>query len=359
MVDVWKTVNGMAGSEIERIVADRQLLLRHEMEDYLRDESCALPERRKQLWHCDYSSLEAFLASVGPNRARWHDAMGHFGPSDQSLAVELSPFLEDDALEAKWLTMPFLGRYRARAVLALPKKGRPPYSLVVAQHGLESSPERVFGLDDPGNYYHAYGRRLAEAGFAVLAPMNITGAGPRSRLARLCLMLGGTLWGLEIARTGRLLDYIESRDDIDTSRLAMWGISLGGAYTMFTLPVEPRLRVGIITAFFNHRLRKMVFDDPRYSCFLSTDEEHIFVPGWLREFSDSDLTALICPRPLQIQAGKADSIAWWPYVVEEFEAAASHYRRLGLEERIELDLHEAGHEIDVASGISFLSRWLT
>jgi len=138
----------------------------------------------------------------------------------------------------------------------------------------------------------------------------------------------------------------------------MWGISLGGAYTMFTLPLEPRLKVGIITAWFNDRVRKMVIDDPRYSCFLSTKEEHIFIPGWLWEFDDSDLLSLICPRPVQIQTGKCDGIAWWPLVVEEFQRARAHYEKLGLADRLELDLHEGGHEIRFESGLRFLRRWL-
>jgi len=348
----------MADNEVSRSVSDRQSLLRREVEDYLRALCGALPERRNQLWRPDYASVEAFVASVEPNRERWRRALGVFGPSSHSLEAESGPFYEDDRAVAVWLSLPFLGRHRARAVLALPKTGQPAYPLVLAQHGIGSSPERVFGLDDPENIYHSYGRRLVEEGFAVLAPLNVTEAGPRARLTRMCLMLGGTLWGLEAARTARLLDYLETRPDIDATRMAMWGISLGGAYTMFTLPIEPRLKLGIVTAWFNARVAKMVVDDPRYSCFLSTEEEHIFVPGWLREFGDSDLAALICPRPLQVQTGKGDGIAWWPMVLDEFEAAGSHYERLGLGERVELDLHEGGHEIDLSAGLSFLRRWL-
>jgi len=355
---IWQPVDGMKDAEVTRTVADRQRLLRHEVEDYLRGESLALPSRAESFWRRDYSSLEAYESSVAANRQRWLQAVGRFDRPRPVPSPQWSPFLEDDRLTAEWLTLPFLGEIRARAVLGLPKQGRPPYPLVVAQHGIGSSPERVFGFDDPSNIYHAYGRRLVEAGYAVLAPMNVTEIKPRSRLNRLCLMLGGTLWGLEIARTSLLLDYLETREDIDMSRTAMWGISLGGAYTMFTLPLEPRLKAGIVTAWFNDRVRKMVVDDPRYSCFLSTEEEYVFIPGWLREFGDSDLISLICPRPVQVQTGKGDGIAWWRLVVEEFERSAEHYRRLGLADRAELDLHEGGHEIDYDAGLAFLERWL-
>lgn len=348
----------MGEAEVVRVTADTQRLYRHEMEDFLRAESLALPKRRTSLWHWDYSSEAAFLASTAPNRERWRHAVGWFGEPDAGLQAELLPIFETDTAIAHWVNLPFFGHLRARAILALPKVGSAPYPLVVLQHGMSGGPEKVFGLGDPTNAYHACAFALLEQGYAVLAPINVVDAAPRARLERLSLMLGGTVFGLEIQQTSRLLDYVEARSDLDAGRAAMWGISMGGAYVMFTLPLEPRLKAGISTAWFNKRVEKMVVDDPRHTCFLSADAEHVFIPGWLREFADSDLASLICPRPLQVQAGKCDAISWWPWVVEEFEEAAAHYHRLGVGERIELDLHEGGHEMDVDAGIRFLRQWL-
>lgn len=138
----------------------------------------------------------------------------------------------------------------------------------------------------------------------------------------------------------------------------MWGISLGDTHTLFSLPVEKRIKVRIICAFFNHRLRKMVIDGPRYICFLSFIEGDMFILGWLREFTDSDLISLLLPRSLLIQTGKADGVSWWPFVLEEFNTAKKHYVRSGLEERIAIDLHKGGHEIQFQSGLKLLKKWL-
>jgi hypothetical protein len=102
----------------------------------------------------------------------------------------------------------------------------------------------------------------------------------------------------------------------------------------------------------------MAVPDKRYSCFLDTKEEHAFFRGWLTEFTDHDVVSLICPRPLLIQHGKRDGIAWWPQVVEEFDVARKHYERLGLADRIQMYLHDGGHEACVDSGLKFLTRWL-
>lgn len=346
-------------SVLKRAVADRQSLLRRELEDELRAASEALPERRRRLWQPDYASHERYLASVEPNRARWRGALGvdAFGPSADG-PPRLEPFLADAGLEAWYLTVPWSAHGGMRAVYARPRQVAGPLPLVIAQHGIGSSPERVFGFDDDGDLYRAFGRRLVADGCAVLAPLHVTGAAPRARLQRLCLMLGGTLWGLEIARLQRLLDVVLTRDELDPGRVAMWGLSLGGAYTLFVGPLEPRIRVGVCAAWFNHRVRKMVVDDPRHSCFLSTDEEHVFVPGWLREFADADLAALWCPRPLLVQSGKADGIGWWPWIAEEIEQARLPYELLGCGERLAWELHEGGHEVGYEGGLAFLRRWL-
>jgi hypothetical protein len=102
----------------------------------------------------------------------------------------------------------------------------------------------------------------------------------------------------------------------------------------------------------------MVLADPRYVSFIVTNEDHAFFKGWLSEFTDYDVVSLICPRPLLIQHGKKDNIAWWPQVQEEFEKSKVHYQKLKIPERIEIDIHEGAHEAIVTSGVRFMNQWL-
>ena len=343
---------------IRRTMKDRQHLLRNEVENYLRNEVLAYAARQEKHWNRDYSSVASFEKSMEPNRKRWHEAVGHFDGHGDDLNVSLDLWYEDEEFTAWWVGIDLMGGITGRAILALPKERPAPVPLIIAQHGIGSSPERVFGLDDPSDIYKGYGRRLVKEGYAVIAPMNVTEGPPRGRLERLCKLLGKTLWGLEIYRTKRLLDYLETRSEIDLERTAMYGISLGGAYTMFTTPLEPRIKAVVVCAWFNNRRYKMAVEDPRYSCFLSVEEEHIWIPGWLREFSDSDLASLICPRPMLIEQGKADGIAWWPLMLEEYEETKAHYKKLGVADRIEMDLHDGGHEIRMEKSLLFLNKWL-
>ena len=313
------------------------------------------PGRAAKAWHRDYSNVNAFLASVEPNRQRWKavlnpPALKVTGPLRRSAHQPLAD------LGGEWLTLP-LGGLDAEAVLVVPKSSDK-VPLVIAQHGIGSFPERTFGVMDKGDAYHSYSRELVKAGFAVLAPMNLRAVENRNRIERLCQLADTTLPGIELARLQRLLDAVLQDPRIDSERVGMWGVSLGGLATMFWMPLEPRIKVGVPCAWFNQRRNKMAVPDPRYSCFLETREEHAFFRGWLTEFTDSDVVSWICPRPLLIQIGTQDRIAHWPQVVEEFEESRRHYEKLGLGDRIEMDLHDGGHEARVESGVKFLRRWL-
>jgi len=348
----------MRNDELREYLDERNERYEKELESWLRkwlvDD---YPERSARRWSRSYESVEAFLKSVEPNRRRWRRVLNPpplepTGPLERELYEPLSE------LKGEWLSLP-LGMIKAEGLLAFPDLGDPPFPLVIAQHGIGSTPERTFGLEDGDDAYHQYSRKLLEAGFAVLAPLNLRGVESRNRIERLARLADTTLPGIELVRIQYLLGEVLKDERLDPDRVGMWGLSLGGMATMFWMPLEQRIKVGIVSAWFNHRRNKMAVPDPRYSCFLETKEEHAFFRGWLVEFSDCDLISLICPRPLLIQTGKKDRIAWWEQVIEEFELSRSHYEKLGLEDRIELDLHEGGHELRIETGLRFMRRWLT
>ncbi len=349
----------VAGDDAKAIEEQRTNEYAAQLENYLQKWLVEdYPGRAKGAWKRDYSSVEAFLKSVEPNRRRWR---GVVKPLELAKSGELERRLHPllGQRNGQWLTLP-MGGLTAEGLLALPAGASPenPVPLVIAQHGIGSHPERTFGVLDEGEHYKRYADALLDAGFAVLAPMNLRSVERRNRIERLCRLADTSLPGIELVRMQRLLDEVVKEPEIDGERIGMWGVSLGGTATMFWMPLEPRIKAGVVAAWFNHRPNKMAVPDPRYSCFLETEEDHAFFQGWLTEFSDSDVVSLICPRPLLIQTGKLDRIAHWPQVVEEFEAARIPYEKLGIADRIEMDLHEGGHEPGVETGIAFLTRWL-
>jgi dienelactone hydrolase len=320
--------------------------LRH----YLIDE---YKDRSAKAWNRDYSSIDALQRSVEPNRKRWEAIIG--APDLRKTGkLEKKPYKLGD-INVEWIELS-LGLITAQAILAFPENTntQKPVPLVVVQHGIGSSPETPFST---GNY-HEYAKALLKAGFAVLVPMNLRSIERRNHIERLCRLANTTLPGIELSRLQNLLDVVLEDPRVDRERVGMWGVSLGGMATMFWMPLEPRIKAGVVSGWFNERLTKMIIPDDRYVSFMAVNEDHAFFKGWLTEFADCDLVSLICPRPLLIQHGKKDNIAYWPWVVDEFKRAKIHYEKLNIPERIEMTLHDGGHEAIVESGVKFMNRWL-
>jgi hypothetical protein len=340
----------LISSEVE---AARTDAYEKQLEDYLRHYLVEDYEARaEKAWNRDYSSPDALVRSVEPNRRRWEEVLSppiliKSGP------LERKPYALGE-VEAEWIALP-LGMLRAEAVLAFPAGAseEKQVPIIIVQHGIGSTPETPF---TPGAY-HEYAKSLLKAGFAVLVPMNLKSVERRNNVERYARLAGTSLPGIELVRLQHLLDSVLADPRVDAEQVGMWGVSLGGMATMFWMPLEPRIRVGVVSAWFNERRNKMAVPDERYSSF-SPREEHAFFNGWLTEFSDYDLVSLITPRPLMIQHGKKDNIAHWPQVVDEYEKSIVHYQQLEIPERIELVLHEGGHEAIVDEGVRFMSTWL-
>ncbi|SMD13255.1 dienelactone hydrolase family protein [Pedobacter nyackensis] len=341
----------LSTAEDEQRINAYEIQLRDYFIDYIVNE---YESRASKLWNRDYSSADALKRSVEPNRRKWEEVIKP-PVLTKSGPLQKTPYVVN-GVQAEWLKLP-LGAVTAEAILAFPKgtsKDRP-VPIIIAQHGIGSGPETPF---EDGPSYHAYAKALLDAGFAVLAPLNMRSIERRNHIQRLGNMAGVGLPGLELARVQHLLDVVLADPRIDAACVGMWGVSLGGMATMFWMPLEPRIKAGVVSAWFNERRNKMVIPDERYSSFISTTEEYVFLSGWLTAFSDCDVVSMIAPRPLMIQHGKKDNIAHWPQVVEEYERSKVHYQKLNMRERIALTLHEGGHEAVVGEGVAFMKRWL-
>jgi dienelactone hydrolase len=310
--------------------------------------------RASVAWNRDYSSIDAFLRSVEPNRARWASVVIKPPVLTKSGPVTRKPYVIE-GIKGEWLELP-LGPITAQAFLAFPAgaEGNKKLPLVIVQHGIGSTPETPFR----GGAYHEYAKELLKAGFAVLVPMNLMSIERRNHIERLCRLADISLPGIELVRVQNLLDVVLTDTRIDSQKVGMWGVSLGGMATMFWMPLEPRIKAGVVSAWFNQRRNKMAVPDDRYTSFLVTTEDHAFFTGWLTEFTDHDVVSLICPRPILVQHGKQDRIAYWPQVIEEFNIAKTHYEKLNIPERFQMDMHEGGHEAIIESGVGFMKKWL-
>src|SRR5581483_5433731 len=126
--------------------------------------------------------------------------------------------------------------------LAIPKHARRQLPAVLLIHGHGGNKDDVFGFRSS---QQSVAERLLRAGFAVAAIDNYfsgerQGTGPdghpgcfsrssteESSLFKLNLWLGRPLWGMMLRDQQMLVDYLQSRPEIDSTRLGVQGMSMG------------------------------------------------------------------------------------------------------------------------------------
>jgi dienelactone hydrolase len=139
------------------------------------------------------------------------------------------------------------GNERVSTYLFLPKKGRPPYQTVVHFPG-----SSVMGMH-PDGILKPYQTRcfdfILKSGRAVLHPI-YQGTFERSYTPPQKMWDGGYLQRDFVIMCAkdlrRSLDYIETRSDIDTSKLAYYGLSWGAEQGGIMLAIEKRFKAGIL-----------------------------------------------------------------------------------------------------------------
>ncbi len=117
-------------------------------EQFLRERLRQLDGERPNLWQRDYSSVDAYLQSVEPMRARFKELLGFWVEPEERRAVEPldeKPLLETDAVVASRFAYEVLPGLKTYAVRLAPKTPGPHPGLLV-QHGYMGTPEMACGL---------------------------------------------------------------------------------------------------------------------------------------------------------------------------------------------------------------------
>ncbi len=200
--------------------------------------------------------------------------------------------------------------------LLLPEKaaGKVPAILYCHWHGgeYEKGKEELFQADHtpvpPGPTW-------ARRGYAILGidaycfgerngqgpggPSERGGAGEMTA-SKFNLWVGRTLWGMILRDDLMALDYLLSRPEVDTSRVAVTGISMGATRSWWLMALDDRIRTGVAIACLT-RYQNLIAHES-----LRAHGIYYYVPGLLNAFDTEAIVALSAPRPLLFQTGDRD-----------------------------------------------------
>jgi hypothetical protein len=153
----------------------------------------------------------------------------------------------------------------------------------------------------------AYGPALADRGFASLAidlaPFGgRQGEGPEAALAKAALWQGRPLMGRMLAELHAVFHWLAARAEVDGTRIATLGLSMGGTHAYWLAALEPRIAACV---------HLCVLADIAPLIATGAHDLHgpyMTVPGLLAEGDMGDVAALIAPRPQFVGLGGTDPL---------------------------------------------------
>ena len=163
------------------------------------------------------------------------------------------------------------------------------------------------------------------------------------------LLLGQTMIGWRVWDVMRAIDFLGTRAEIDSSRIATMGISGGGTVSLFAAALDERIKNAVVSGYFN------TFRDSIVSISHCIDN---YVPGILNYFEMYDLAGLIAPRGLFVESGTRDPIFPIQGSRYAYKKAQEIYATFGSQNRLGQEIFEGEHVFNGKGAFEYLKRWL-
>ncbi len=307
----------IAGTELLTLEGDIASHLVAGADRFLLGELEKSVERRKQHWRYDFSSPDAYTASVEPNRKRLAHIIGLRDERIPFDAPELIGTTERPALVGRGdgynvyaVRWPAFGDVHGEGLLLSPSKGAP-VADIVAIPDADQPPEMLAGLIEGVRARSQYARRLAESGCRVLVPTLIsrqmvkrTAAGGRRSvtltnrefLYRSAFEMGRHVIGYEVQKVIAAVDWFKK----ENTKVGVIGWGEGGLIALYAGALDTRIDAVCVSGYFNNR--QNVWREPI--------ERNVF--GLLEEFGDAELASMVSPRTLVIEVGKGPEVTIAP-----------------------------------------------
>ena len=201
-----------------------------------------------------------------------------------------------------------------------------------------------------------YAVYLAEHGYITIAPVirgwNETSAFESQR--RSCrrvtmdtFLLGMTPMGLRCWDAMRLVDFLQSRQEVDSEQIGVAGLSGGGTLATYLPILDERIKLAMIGGAFGS-YRSSIYAIPHCICNC--------LPHVLQWGEMSDVVALHAPRPVLLVHGIEDHIFPIDSVREGYDKLSRVYKLLGECQNLDADFFDGPHAWSHEKTLGFLAR---
>ena len=167
--------------------------------------------------------------------------------------------------------------------------------------------------------------------------------------------------GKDVWDTSRAVDYLQSLEIVDGSRIGMMGHSYGGHTTIFATALEPRIAVAVsngpVSDFLHHGHHWAVPKGAGNSQSLPGMRPYVLDPTMPSPMTFYEFTSLIAPRPLLVGQAVGERR---PREEENHAAVAEVYRALKHPERVRYHWYAGDHDFPPEArqaAIAWFQRW--
>ena len=320
------------------------------------DESEASREARWKLTECPPGDFEGVKGEMLDDYRR---LVGHVPSGDVPLNPKTELALRTDRYKLYRITLDVTEGVEVYGNLLVPNDIRDRRAAVICQHGLSGTPEMTTGLGMTGDTpYHEFARCLAEHGYVVFSPYLMQReTGEINKLVRMADAVGMMRVAMPVAKTNRIIDFLQGLPFVDGKRIGYYGLSYGGYSAIWISPLAPRLAAVVISGHFND-WRSKITDDTRQTSYLWHPDEDFYNWDILHRFAHPELIAMTAPRPACVEFAQRDGITtpeWTAYAWKQVVRWRDHW---GLTDRVELVHFDGVHEIQAIGTTDFLDRFL-
>lgn len=230
-------------------------------------------------------------------------------PEEKPISTQFLNMEKRDGYVLETLLLDLNGMEPVTAYVAKPLEGSGPYPLVVFNHshgGNYTNGRKELIVSSPYLQEPSFAKVLTGLGCAVCCidmwAFNERGGKTESELVKEMLWNGRVMWGMMLFDNHRFLDYMCSRPDIDVSRIATIGMSMGGLMAWWLAALDDRIKVTIdicaqVEA--GTLIAKRGLDHHGF---------YSYVPGLLKHFTTLDIQRMIVPRPRMSLVGRNDRL---------------------------------------------------
>ncbi len=237
-------------------------------------------------------------------------------------------------------------------VILTPKGAKKPAPAVILAHGHSGSTD-VLVVNEKGG--QGGGPTLARKGYVVAAIDSYfcgqrIGKGPAGKqetkapseefsLFKYHLLMGRCLWGMMVRDQQCVIDYLETRPEVDAKQIGISGMSMGCTTSWWVAAVDERIQSTVGVACFTRYTELFAHGN------LRSHGIYYFVPGVWAHFDTEAIHALIAPRAHLELSGDEDQGAPVDGVLTLEKKLGQVYRLYGKESNFKSIVYEkTGHE---------------